>query len=329
MAGMEQSVNQFIADLLPSGTKYTPGNPNLPDNQQPTHDSVPGGTFTSGAALPNIGAQLKPANPFPIHVDAATDDVALDGINLDGTEDNLNPITLPRQKVEANAGNTRDFDKTIALQKELNALGANLDVDGIHGPLTKAAQAQYGSRQPDLSSMIELNSGGDPFTELDNPVSLTPKAKQFNAQTEADITAATAPQESPDRASELLDAIKDKLVRAFQGRDTSQDVSSVTATPPPRPPIVQGPSQRPATPIDAREFDGITIPPPKPSDEGSFDTETGITTMPFDSDNDPAIDLANTIMNASEAQRANLLSQLDPETRDYILQLLDDRDNII
>ena len=133
-----------------------------------------------------------------------------------------------------------------------------------------------------------------------------------------------------DQAGDKFSGLIEELTRRY---NSPPGVSSVSALLPPRPPEVQGPPQRPATPMDAGEFDGITIPnappPPMPSNEGSFDTETGITTMPFDSDNNPAIALANTLMNASEAQRANLLSQLDPETRDYILQLLDDRDNII
>jgi hypothetical protein len=75
-------------------------------------------------------------------------------------------------KVLANAGNTRDYDATIALQNKLNAQGAGLAVDGINGPLTKAAMKKFGGGggKPDLTSMIRLpeDASGDPYTEADN-----------------------------------------------------------------------------------------------------------------------------------------------------------------
>jgi hypothetical protein len=75
-------------------------------------------------------------------------------------------------KVLANAGNTRDYDATISLQNKLNAQGAGLAVDGINGPLTKAAMKKFGGGggKPDLTSMIRLpeDASGDPYTEADN-----------------------------------------------------------------------------------------------------------------------------------------------------------------
>jgi hypothetical protein len=68
-------------------------------------------------------------------------------------------------------------------------------------------------------------------------------------------------------------------------------------------------------------------PPPRPSAPGT-DIEAGVTTLPIDSDNPPLVDLVNQLAPLNEAQRAGLLSQLDPETRDIILGMLDDRDNI-
>ena len=44
----------------------------------------------------------------------------------------------------SNDGGKSNYDPEVAeLQKKLNALGANLEVDGIRGPLTEAAEAKY------------------------------------------------------------------------------------------------------------------------------------------------------------------------------------------
>jgi hypothetical protein len=185
MAGMEDTVNQFIADLFPSGTKYTPSTDANPNAQ---HGALGSGTYASGASLPSIGAQPKPQSPVPILPNPSGDEQALAGLNIDG--DNA-----PRQKVAANAGNTQDYDATIALQKELNAKGAGLAVDGINGPLTQAAMAKFGAANapsgPVYNNMEQESAiaegqnlapqmqqpevavpnnvvGGDPFTENDN-----------------------------------------------------------------------------------------------------------------------------------------------------------------
>ena len=53
-----------------------------------------------------------------------------------------------RPKVAATAANTKDFDKTMALQKRLQAQGANIRADGIMGPKTRAAMQQFGGGKP-------------------------------------------------------------------------------------------------------------------------------------------------------------------------------------
>lgn len=49
----------------------------------------------------------------------------------------------PRAKVKATAANTKDFDKTMALQKKLIGMGADIKADGLMGPNTKAAMAKF------------------------------------------------------------------------------------------------------------------------------------------------------------------------------------------
>tara|TARA_Y100001972_G_scaffold38380_1_gene47162 strand:- start:131 stop:1147 length:1017 start_codon:yes stop_codon:yes gene_type:complete len=53
-----------------------------------------------------------------------------------------------RKKVKATAANTKDFDKTLALQKSLIAKGAKIDADGIMGPKTRAAMKKFMTPPP-------------------------------------------------------------------------------------------------------------------------------------------------------------------------------------
>ena len=54
------------------------------------------------------------------------------------------PAPTQRPKVAATAANTRDYDKTMALQKKLIAQGANIKADGLMGPKTRAAMKAAG-----------------------------------------------------------------------------------------------------------------------------------------------------------------------------------------
>ena len=46
-------------------------------------------------------------------------------------------------KVKATAANTKDFAKTMAMQKKLKGMGANIKADGIMGPKTRAAMQKF------------------------------------------------------------------------------------------------------------------------------------------------------------------------------------------
>ena len=46
-------------------------------------------------------------------------------------------------KVKATAANTKNYASTLALQKRLKKLGANINADGIMGPKTRAAIKKY------------------------------------------------------------------------------------------------------------------------------------------------------------------------------------------
>ena len=52
-------------------------------------------------------------------------------------------VDAPSKKVKATASNTKDYEKTLRLQKRLIAKGADIKADGIMGPNTKAAMQKF------------------------------------------------------------------------------------------------------------------------------------------------------------------------------------------
>ena len=70
------------------------------------------------------------------------------------------PAPAPRQKVKATAANTRDYDKTLALQKKLIAQGANIKADGLMGPNTRAAMKAFKNTNPATGGMGPGGAGG-------------------------------------------------------------------------------------------------------------------------------------------------------------------------
>ena len=75
------------------------------------------------------------------------------------------PAPTQRPKVAATAANTRDYDKTVALQKKLIAQGANIKADGLMGPNTRAAMkaAGMGAKKPVAKKKL---SGPDALSKL-------------------------------------------------------------------------------------------------------------------------------------------------------------------
>lgn len=80
-------------------------------------------------------------------------------IPVDPSGNEFDAGEMPPKRVIADAGNTRDFDKTLSLQKALNNMGAGLSEDGIMGPKTRAAQEKFSltNRDEDFSSIINQN----------------------------------------------------------------------------------------------------------------------------------------------------------------------------
>ena len=65
-----------------------------------------------------------------------------------GTKNKDLDSLIKKSKVRATAANTKDFDKTLALQKSLIAKGAKIDADGIMGPKTRAAMKKFMTPPP-------------------------------------------------------------------------------------------------------------------------------------------------------------------------------------
>ena len=97
----------------------------------------------------------------------------------------IKKIISPRKKVKATAANTKNYDSTLALQKELISRGAKIDADGIMGPKTRAAINRFMTskdmpkpRPSKISTKIDPNITG-PELDLPSepPIKQLPKIK--------------------------------------------------------------------------------------------------------------------------------------------------------
>ena len=88
-----------------------------------------------------------------------------------------------RPTVKATAANTRDYDKTLALQKKLIAQGAKIDADGLMGPKTRAAMKAAGMSTSTPGSKVKQPGPSvkqNPEysnTGMDDPIDNTSNAK--------------------------------------------------------------------------------------------------------------------------------------------------------
>ena len=73
---------------------------------------------------------------------------------------NTTPAPTQRPKVAATAANTRDYDKTLAMQKKLIAQGANIKADGLMGKNTRAAMKAFKNTNPATGGMGPGGAGG-------------------------------------------------------------------------------------------------------------------------------------------------------------------------
>ena len=101
-------------------------------------------------------------------------------IPVDPSGNEFNAGEMSPKRVIADAGNTRDFDKTLSLQKTLNDMGAGLSEDGIMGPKTRAAQEKFSltNRDEDFSSImnqgLSIEDDMNPFNTSESVPSVVP-----------------------------------------------------------------------------------------------------------------------------------------------------------
>ena len=109
-----------------------PPPPPMPSSAHPSDDGV--GTGDYGGDYSNPAPKISAKDP---------DDDS--GMNTTPAPPTPAPTQRPKgPKVAATAANTRDYDKTLALQKKLIAQGANIKADGLMGPKTMAAMKAAG-----------------------------------------------------------------------------------------------------------------------------------------------------------------------------------------
>ena len=63
-------------------------------------------------------------------------------------------LTKTKTKVKATAANTKDYNKTLALQKRLIAMGAKIKADGIMGSKTRAAIQKFMKKKKSPSTKL-------------------------------------------------------------------------------------------------------------------------------------------------------------------------------
>ena len=113
---------------------------------------------------PKVGTVTKKVDAFkkaggpPQRKGTVTKKVVADKKNKKITSTVKKDNTTTKSKVKATAANTKNFASTIAMQKKLIKMGANIKADGIMGPKTRAAMAKY-MKAPVPKSRPTKNSG--------------------------------------------------------------------------------------------------------------------------------------------------------------------------
>lgn len=109
------------------------------------------GDVPKNYVLPSQGGQPKKVTKKDIEKDTkkvTQKEVPPMDIMGAGTKNKDLDSPMKKSKVRATAANTKDFDKTLALQKSLIAKGAKIDADGIMGPKTRAAMKKFMTPPP-------------------------------------------------------------------------------------------------------------------------------------------------------------------------------------
>ena len=118
----------------------------------------------------------KIAKAYNTSVSAIASANKIKDVNKIGAGQTLNiPSTTAKTTSQSSNGSIKQStiisEKTKALQRELNANGANIKVDGIYGPATASAEKQFGKKQSTSSTGGIFRTTSKPsYSFLDTPI---------------------------------------------------------------------------------------------------------------------------------------------------------------
>jgi len=150
-------------------------------------------------AAPKINPAVPAAGPVranPINPQAmAATKAAASVVNAPKPAPAPKPVAAPapRAKVKATAANTKDYDKTVALQKKLG-----VTADGIMGPQTRAAMAAAAAKKPATPASQVTPTAGDPGMQQSASPAPTGTARKVSTVAPGAKPAAADDMMSPD-----------------------------------------------------------------------------------------------------------------------------------
>lgn len=116
------------------------------------------------------------------------------------------PPAKPKyNKVKATAANTKDFDKTMALQKKLQKAGYDIAADGLMGPNTRAALKKYNAAQTARSDRLLTGKAvkdvrtGDAKTKGPDPMGIFNPSPEVKAQGQKSVADRRAERQQKSR----------------------------------------------------------------------------------------------------------------------------------
>ena len=133
------------------------------------------------------------------------------------------PKSPPRRaKVKATAANTKDFEKTMALQKRLQAQGADIKADGIMGPNTRAAMKKFGGGKP--ATAVQTGGSAGEFSQGQQSIAnIRAKVRQDKA------AQAAASAERPGILSRIAGIFKPERTSRPGGRNRRRNRATALA----------------------------------------------------------------------------------------------------
>ena len=107
------------------------------------------------------------------------------------------------KKVRATAANTKDYNKTLALQKKLIRMGAKITADGIMGPRTRAA----------IQKFMKKKSASPIMSKRTSSIKTTPSKSGGRISVSARLK-----EIDDEKKKDKLKAMKDRIVKMAKAK---------------------------------------------------------------------------------------------------------------